>query len=251
MTKIYRIEMYGDSTTYGVGATNPTTESEPAVLAALFAGRYDPAVKQVLISNQGMSGTIAQQLLAGSDGVHLPFAQLMASSNANMVILNYGMNDSVPAAGVTLQYYGQVLGDLIDIARAAGKFVVLQQPNPSCTPEHAALGDYVRKLNSVAQAKGVAVVDQYLRSLELTQSINPTCWGLAHLPSGRHPPEHVALQLQGEQHVQCDIANRGRVLTNGSAMKAYLCCYCGAGDHTVAGCPWTRITWVKLARPLN
>lgn len=188
MTKIYRIEMYGDSTTYGIGATNPATESEPAVLSALFAGRYDPAVKQVLISNQGVPGTIAQQLLAGSDGVHLPFTQLMANSNANMVILNYGMNDSAPAAGVTLEYYGQILGQLIDIARAAGKFVVLQQPNPSCTPDHAALGDYVRKLNAVAQAKGVAVVDQYLRSLELTQSLNPTCWDWhTYLPDGVHP----------------------------------------------------------------
>lgn len=32
-------------------------------------------------------------------------------------------------------------------------------------------------------------------------------------------------------------------------MRAYICCYCGAGDHRVAGCPWTRYGHVKIARP--
>lgn len=30
-------------------------------------------------------------------------------------------------------------------------------------------------------------------------------------------------------------------------IMAYMCCYCGGGDHSVAGCPWTHFG--RIARP--
>lgn len=191
VTKTYRIEMYGDSTTRGVDGTDGQVHantSEPAVLAGLLTARYDPAVKQVQVANEGVPGTSAYNLLYGSDGVHVAWAQLMAASTAQMVILNFGMNDSSTLNSVSLADYQYQVGQLIDIARAAGKFVVLQQPNPSCTPDHVNLGTYVRALDDVARTKSVPVVAQYWRSLELTQQINPTCWDWhSYIPDGIHP----------------------------------------------------------------
>lgn len=201
VTKTYRIEMYGDSTTRGVDGTDGqvhATTSEPTVLAGLLTARYDPAVKQVQVANEGVPGTSAYNLLYGSDGVHVAWAQLMASSTAQMVILNFGMNDSSTLNSVSLADYQYQMGQLIDIARAAGKFVVLQQPNPSCTADHVNLGDYVRALDGVGRAKSVPVVEQYWKTLELVprfQGIDPNvsipCFNLPNLyiPDGIHPNE--------------------------------------------------------------
>jgi acyl-CoA thioesterase I len=82
----------------------------------------------------------------------------MATSRANIVTLNYAMNDVVH---VTPEQFAVSLGALVDIATSYGKQVVLQEPNPTCDPAHANLPQYVAQIDAVGAAKGVPVVHQY------------------------------------------------------------------------------------------
>jgi lysophospholipase L1-like esterase len=144
------VEMYGDSTTLGVGAD--AQHSEPAWLQTIVPSG-------VLVSNQGVGSTTAAQLLNGTDGVHQAFAQAMAASHANIITINFGMNDVL--RGGTPEQFAANLGALVDAATAAGKQVVLQEPNPSCDSARAALPQYVAQVDAVAAAKGIQVVRQY------------------------------------------------------------------------------------------
>lgn len=143
------IEMYGDSTTQGTGA--PRNQSEPAWLQTMV-----PA--DVLVVNEGVSGTTATQLLEGEDGIHPSFAQVMAGSPAQIVMIQYGLNDTVRS---TPDQFLESLTALVTIAAAAGKRVVLQEPNDSCLPNRASLPVYVAVVRKVAQEKAVPLVRQY------------------------------------------------------------------------------------------
>lgn len=204
MTKIVKIGMYGDSTTAGydgaqVGVLDPTI-AEPTVLQSLLRNLFPVPAYDITVTNYGVSGTSAWNLLYGDANANPPvptFEQRMAASTDKIITINFGMNDSVPAAGVTLDMYRQHIGALVDIARAHGKIVVLQQPNPSCTPDHINLRAYVRALDQVGRDKGVPVVDQYWRILELVpdqQGMNPGAYGTdlcydmhKYFPDGIHP----------------------------------------------------------------
>ena len=143
--------MYGDSTTWGSDGSPDQTTSEPEWLRQVVPSH-------VTIANHGVRGATAAQLYNGSDGQHLPWPQQMANSTAEIITLNYALNDS---ARVSLQDYGTAIRALIDVAKGTGKIVVLQEPNPSCDPAMVALPLYVKALNEIAVEKGVRVVHQY------------------------------------------------------------------------------------------
>jgi lysophospholipase L1-like esterase len=159
------IEMYGDSTTQGNGA--PRNQSEPAWLQSMV-----PA--NVLVVNEGVSGTTATQLLEGTDGVHPPFAEVMASSPAQIVTIQYGLNDTVHS---TPEQFSSSLAALVTIAASAGKRVVLQEPNDSCLPNRASLPVYVAVVRKVAEEKAVPLVRQYGTYAQWRE----------HLPDCLHP----------------------------------------------------------------
>lgn len=159
------IEMYGDSTTQGNGA--PRNQSEPAWLQTMV-----PA--DVLVVNEGVSGTTATQLLEGNDGVHRPFAEVMASSPAQIVTIQYGLNDAVHS---TPEQFSRSLAALVTIAAGAGKHVVLQEPNDSCLPDRASLPVYVAVVRKVAEEKAVPLVRQYGTYAQWRE----------HLPDCLHP----------------------------------------------------------------
>jgi len=146
--KPVRIEMYGDSTTVGWDFEG---KGEPYSLQALVP-------KNVTVVNEGVNGMSAVNLLNGTDGKHLPWVQTMANSRADIVTINFGMNDVITTS---LQDYGIYMRQLVDIARQAGKLVVLQQPNPTCAPPRMNLVQYVRELDGIAQEKGVPIVKQF------------------------------------------------------------------------------------------
>jgi lysophospholipase L1-like esterase len=93
----------------------------------------------------------------------------MATSKADIILINLGLNDALyaniatPKASVeTPNQYAQILGRLISMAEANGKVVVLEEPNPSCMKTRAdVLPKYVAQLRLVGRQRNVAVIPQF------------------------------------------------------------------------------------------
>jgi lysophospholipase L1-like esterase len=163
------IEEYGDSTTAGYtvvdGSSFVTTENEPSVLQRLIRADFGDSV---MVSNEGVGGIEAWHALSGNDGVHATWESLMTKSRAQIVTLNFALNDAyynrVPTDGVLNegpQTYNEILTEMISIARAHGKVVVLYEPNPSCHPARSGLPYYVMQMGMVSNATQTPLVTQY------------------------------------------------------------------------------------------
>ena len=164
------VESYGDSTTDGMTVVNGVATKNPnnqvATLQTLLQQRFG---KFVTVSNHGVSGTEASQLLNGTDGRHPAWEKQMAQSKANIITIEFGLNDTFffgnPRADVeseSPERFEQVITELVTMARAAGKLVVLIEPGPSCNPNRqATLPYYVMRVDNVAKTLGVPLVPHY------------------------------------------------------------------------------------------
>jgi lysophospholipase L1-like esterase len=158
--KTVLVEMYGDSTTCG----SPTGEcegqlvpdSEPADLQTMLQHQFGP---NVTVSNQGVPGTTAAELLGGGDGKHPNWPAQMAQSKAQVISLNYGINDAV-ANTSTADFYATMY-QLVQIAQQAGKTVVLLTSNPIDKPVNAQLDQLVQQEKLVSSSLSVPIVDDY------------------------------------------------------------------------------------------
>lgn len=165
------IEMYGDSTaagctptpgaqailpchTAGYAVANPSPE---ATLESLLQSKYGAGVTVV---NRGVAGNTIPTFLSG-DGVNLPWARQVAQSKAQIVTLNFGINDSNPAAKEPADAFRRNLFDLIRIAKASGKIVVVETASPVNNHLFAALPSYVAASIAAANESGVQVINQY------------------------------------------------------------------------------------------
>lgn len=152
------IEQYGDST--GLGLTwNGTSlvvasPTAPDQLYMDMQARFGAG--QVLIYNKGVSSTCAKDLLYGTPD----FASKMASSTAQIVTLNYGSNDNWYCNQTVAQYTAQ-MDQLVKIAKAAGKIIVLIEPNPTVNRNNPNLANYVAALSQVAINNQVAIIQHY------------------------------------------------------------------------------------------
>lgn len=157
------IEAYGDSTMRGTqpdGSVVPNPA--PAVMQAALQQNYDDRYT-ITVSNQGVPGTISLQLLNGSDGQHLPWAQTLANSAANIMLWNFGINDSNYRIGETHAEYRNAMTTFVRTAKAAGKIPVLEEPNPICrsTQDSANLDDFVAIMRDIAATEGATLITQY------------------------------------------------------------------------------------------
>lgn len=159
-----RIEMYGDSTTVG---WDFESKGEPYTLQALV-----PA--NVTVVNEGTNGKSAIDLVNGTDGKHSTWVQTMANSKADIVTINFGINDVITTP---LTDYVGYMRQLVDVARQNGKLVILQQPNPTCAEPRMNLVQYVRELDKIAQEKNVPIVRQFdlMMAMPNWQSLMTDC----------------------------------------------------------------------------
>lgn len=184
----YVIDYHGDSTVWGWdGAAAGNRVATPAPTAFLNAL---PSPPQNVVNNLGVSGTTACSLLDGTGG-YAPWADLMRNSNATHVIVNHAINDE--------KYYGltqyrNCLTQLATIARAEGKQIVFETPNPVA---NAAVSDFVSAMRSVAQAQGVPVIDQHQYLLDQLGSRDLE----EMVPDGEHPNQQTYL-LKGQYAAQ-------------------------------------------------
>ncbi|HDR8973751.1 TPA: SGNH/GDSL hydrolase family protein [Burkholderia vietnamiensis] len=164
------IEAYGDSTTLGWESLNGvgfvTTANEPAILQSKLQAQFGSTIA---VDNLGIGGMEASQILNGTGKAQRPWAEQMANSKAQIITLNFGLNDAyyakVPKKDVQIETpedYASIMTQLVQIARGTGKQVVLFEPNPTCEPiREPVMQDYVSELRRVARDQNVPLVAEF------------------------------------------------------------------------------------------
>ena len=148
----YTVSAYGDSTQEAQG--QPHAASQPGAK----------------VYNRGVSGTNSAQLLAGTDGRNYPWPEMMRQESAAVVIINHGINDRHrPVAEYKADLRALVVG-----AQAAGKVVILEQPNPI---KIAGFEDYRTAMRDLATHMGVYFCAQ--PAVPLVDDLHPTVDGYA------------------------------------------------------------------------
>jgi lysophospholipase L1-like esterase len=184
-TKSVSVAAFGDSTQVGLSG-NGGPGYTPAVAAMLWLqtvlNRGD-----VEVVSYGRGGTNSAQLLAGTDGSGLPWAKRLASvPNASIVTINHAINDNSRA----LSAYEATLLELVRVAQASGRTVVLETPNPmvaggplSSRFDIPKFEQQVQIMRDVAAATGATLCDEYAA---MKQAHMDT---LTQIPDGVHPNE--------------------------------------------------------------
>jgi lysophospholipase L1-like esterase len=168
-----QIDAFGDSTTAGVISkdrkSSITKASEIGELTQMLQQQYGDRVN-IVVKNHGVPGAQAAELLyphGGDDQSH--WEDLMKTSPAKIVLINYAINDArhyfFKDKKVRLESpeeYGRIITRLVEVAKQNHKQVILQEPNPICgKAERWNVWPYVWQLNQVAKQQQVAVVHQY------------------------------------------------------------------------------------------
>lgn len=181
------IDYYGDSTIWGYRSGNgeQVALTAPQAFAAALGGSA-----RATVSNEGVNGSTACDLLNGSDGRHPPWAKQIAGTAARFVILNHGINDQWK---YPLPQYKNCLRELVRIAKSRGKLVILETPNPTRDSAPDGLDLYAQGMRDVAAELGVPVIDQYsyLKDYLGGRPVQEIC------PDGLHPSDRV-YELKGQ-----------------------------------------------------
>lgn len=160
----------GDSTTWGQSFTNgtyaQTPNASPVELQIALQLAYGPTVT---VTNGGVGSSTLGSQINGTLPNTITLAQVLQGSAAQIVTLNFGINDSAPYGNETPTQFQAYLEQSIDAIRALGKTPVLEEPNPVGVPTYAGanattysqLATYVAVIDAVAAEKNVALVQQY------------------------------------------------------------------------------------------
>jgi lysophospholipase L1-like esterase len=195
-----RIDAYGDSTTLGItcseGHCGPQPQNAVSYLQQDLHTHYGDRVR---VENFGVGGTMATQLRDGTGNrragpsAGLPWQERLAASPAQIVLINYGINE-VMQNQTPEQFYAAETA-LVKTARALGKQPVLQTSNPM--PDNrlnARLAAMVAMTRRVAAEQQVPLVDQfaYVSRLPDWQTL---------MSDGAHPKPDL-YRLKAEQDYQ-------------------------------------------------
>lgn len=129
------VEAYGDSTTLGITCSNghcgAQAQNAVAYLQDELQARHGERVR---VTNYGVGGTMASQLRDGTGNrragptAGLPWQERLAASSAQIVLINYGINEVMQ--NQTPEEFYAAETTLVKTARALGKEPVLQTSNP-------------------------------------------------------------------------------------------------------------------------
>ena len=147
------IDYFGDSTAHGdIGNTPYQVARQPSVVMD------ENLPTNYHVRNEAVGGASIAELLAGTDGVHAPWTTTVARSNAKYIVMNYAINDSYEP-GTTPASYKASYAKVIDIARAAGKTVILQTSNPTLNNQKDVT--FSNAMKEIAAEKNVPVIDVF------------------------------------------------------------------------------------------
>jgi lysophospholipase L1-like esterase len=195
-----QIDAYGDSTTLGItcndGHCGPQPQNAVSYLQEELNAHHGDRVR---VTNFGVGGTMAAQLRDGTGNrragptAGLPWRERLATSPAQIVLINYGINE-VMQNQTPEQFYAAET-ELVKTARALGKQAVLQTSNPM--PDNrlnARLAAMVTMTRRVAAEQQVPLVDQfaYVSSLPDWKTL---------MSDGAHPKPGL-YRLKAEQDYQ-------------------------------------------------
>lgn len=162
------IEWYGDSTTLGTtfenGKYGDAKSSEPELVQSMLRSKLGRG--SVIIKNRASGGTTANQLILGTVNYKTPFAQQVAKGRADIVVINFGINDAY-TPGYSAAKYDADLTEMIRIVKAAGKVVVIETTNPIDNLHNETLWAYQHQASATAQRLGVPVINQWSEMMKL------------------------------------------------------------------------------------
>ncbi|CAG9248946.1 MULTISPECIES: SGNH/GDSL hydrolase family protein [Paraburkholderia] len=190
------IEAYGDSTTLGIscsdGRCGPRADNAVTCLQDALRAKYGVRVSVV---NDGIGGTMATQLRDGmGPGRNGPWKDRLASSSAQIVTINYGINEVMH--NQTPEQFYQAETDLVKTAQALGKLPVLQTSNPMPDGRlNARLAEMAAMTRRVAAEQQIPLVDHYAEISAMAD------WK-THMSDGAHPkPELYRVKAQQDFQV--------------------------------------------------
>jgi len=194
------IEAYGDSTTLGISCSEGHCGPQPQNAVAYLQDELQMHHgKRVHVVNYGVGGTTAAQLRDGTGNrragptAGLPWRARLAASPAQIVLINYGINEVMQNQTPEQFYAAQTA--LVETARALGKEPVLETSNPM--PDNrlnARLATMAAMTRRVAAEQRVPLVDQfaYISSLPDWKTL---------MSDGAHPKPGL-YRLKAEQDFQ-------------------------------------------------
>lgn len=160
------IDAQGDSTMYGFQTSDnfqkswQTANNPPALLQAQLQAQFGTVVTVI---NNGVPGATLGERMDGLAGV-TSYAQQIAAQTAQVVIVNFAINDANPgnAYHETPDQFRNYLIQFIATSQAAGRIVVLEEPNPVTDPTiNAAIANMVQVTDQVALQMNLPLVKQY------------------------------------------------------------------------------------------
>jgi beta-glucanase (GH16 family) len=179
------VDYYGDSTIWGYksGVGGQVANPAPAVFAATLPNYSLPT--QYTVRNEGVSGTTACQLLNGTDGKHPAWDTQLSNTSASIVIVNHAINDEWKDGSI--DNYKSCLTSLAQKAKAHGKIIIFETPNPTRDSYPNGLDAWTDAMRTVASQQGAQIIDQYayLKAYLNGASVSTIC------PDGLHPTDAV------------------------------------------------------------
>jgi lysophospholipase L1-like esterase len=182
------IACYGDSTYWGhASGVKPigsrVKETPVMILQKILRKHYNN--NKIKCVNYGEKGYNSNYVFHGSWD--------MESSNADIIFVNYGINDA-GENGLSKETYRYNIENIVDTVISSNKVIILETPNIvlSTDPTGMNMGNeytsknliyYVDIMREISATKNVTLVDNYLMSGKYYKK-NMNC-----LPDGMHPSD--------------------------------------------------------------
>lgn len=173
------IYQLGDSTTYGHNSINGNQVAIPApkALETELDGVYP-------VTFEGVGLATTSDLLAGTGGYSAKLDVLLATSPAKVVIYPFGINDSYL---ISDEQFEANLRAIVTTTRSAGKFPILQTPNPT----NQNLSAELEIIRGVSSSMGVPLIDVYAYLTDQLGGVPVTTM----MPDGTHPSQTTYLLI--------------------------------------------------------
>jgi lysophospholipase L1-like esterase len=182
-----KISFYGDSTAFGTtlgpdGVTYiKSPMNEPSLLNQMLQARFG---EDISVVNRGIGGSTSSDWLWGQRQITKSWAQEMATSDSDIVIINTGINDAYVST-FSFEDYEFAMGQFVLQAKAAGKQIALAAPNPTNDGTGSTVWSYQHIQAAVAQENAVPFISQFLAI-----TTNVPDWK-SYLPDKIHPNDDL------------------------------------------------------------
>jgi acyl-CoA thioesterase I len=183
------IDAEGDSTMKGALWINGgyTYAQLPAPEVAQAQLIESLGTENLQVENNGVVGETVGDDISGWAGF-APLATRLAVDPSQIVLENYGLNDSIE---VDLQTFHDNLTAWIQVVRQAGKIPVLEEPNPPSLSYYTQIGAFASMVDQVGDEQHVLVIQQYNYILSLPNWQNM-------LTDGIHPDQALYI-IKGQR----------------------------------------------------